>query len=385
MIKNPKITHIEKVEIKGLWGKYDVDWTLNRDVNILIGENGTGKSTILQIIRAMFSQASDLANPKYLVDLYHVKSVKLWMNNDLFLDVKSDFSLEGMANIFESKIVQEQVSKYSKENTGKELGQLGDVLKNFTKNIKRGGQQLNRAIIDSNIENTDNPNYAECVNIDILNTFDTPIKYKPFDDDYLKDKAQTELDVLLYFHNQQLRNYLLNLKEKEDKETEKYDKDLEVLMEEENVKSSDLKTIIKKKKKAETDVNKSKNTFFAIVNEMFALTGKTIALNESNSIIFKQDGKELSPYKLSSGEKQLLIILLKMLLQDEQPSIILMDEPEISLHIRWQHQLIDVLQKLNPNCQLIIVTHSPSMFGKGWGDKITFIGDIIETRTTVKA
>ncbi len=35
--------YIERIEIKGLWGRYDVDWKLNPDVNILVGENGDGE------------------------------------------------------------------------------------------------------------------------------------------------------------------------------------------------------------------------------------------------------------------------------------------------------------------------------------------------------
>lgn len=43
-------TYIERIEIEGLWGRFDVDWKLNPDVNILIGKNGTGKTTILRAI-----------------------------------------------------------------------------------------------------------------------------------------------------------------------------------------------------------------------------------------------------------------------------------------------------------------------------------------------
>jgi predicted ATP-dependent endonuclease of OLD family len=48
-----------------------------------------------------------------------------------------------------------------------------------------------------------------------------------------------------------------------------------------------------------------------------------------------------------------------------------MDEPEISLHIEWQQRLIDVIRDLNPNCQIIISNHSSSIFGQGWGDKLS--------------
>ncbi len=82
-------------------------------------------------------------------------------------------------------------------------------------------------------------------------------------------------------------------------------------------------------------------------------------------------------YDLSSGEKQLLIILLTVLCQDEKPSILIMDEPEISLYLEWQYELIQIIKKMNPHCQQIIVTHSPSIYGKEWRDKVTFTKNII--------
>ena len=54
-----------------------------------------------------------------------------------------------------------------------------------------------------------------------------------------------------------------------------------------------------------------------------------------------------------------------------------MDEPEISLHIDMQYTLIDNLLKLNPNVQLIVSTHSPSIFGLGWGDKVVYSEDLV--------
>ena len=82
--------------------------------------------------------------------------------------------------------------------------------------------------------------------------------------------------------------------------------------------------------------------------------------------------------QLSSGEKQMLIILLKVLLQDNHPYILLLYEPAISKHITWQHSLIDNIQKLNENCQLIIATHSPSLLGKGWHGKVIEMSEITQ-------
>ena len=58
--------------------------------------------------------------------------------------------------------------------------------------------------------------------------------------------------------------------------------------------------------------------------------------NEADKLRFIIDDKySISADKLSSGEKQLLIILLTVLLEDGQEYIMMMDEPEISLHISW--------------------------------------------------
>ena len=105
--------------------------------------------------------------------------------------------------------------------------------------------------------------------------------------------------------------------------------------------------------------------------------------NELHTIdqIFIDDGEVIPLYKLSSGEKQLLLILMRVFLMEEQPYILLMDEPEISLHIEWQYKLFEEIRHLNPNCQIITSTHSPSLFGDGWGDKLVFVEDLIKVKS----
>lgn len=113
---------------------------------------------------------------------------------------------------------------------------------------------------------------------------------------------------------------------------------------------------------------------------MFARTKKEIEIkSKDNSLVFRMDeGTIIELPQLSSGEKQLLIILFTVFLMENEPFLLLMDEPEISLHIEWQQQLIDVIYGINPNSQLIIATHSPSIFGDGWGDKLFFMEDLIK-------
>lgn len=127
-------------------------------------------------------------------------------------------------------------------------------------------------------------------------------------------------------------------------------------------------------------IHTSIKAFFDIVNSFFAETGKNIEVSSNPARLFFKTkiGGEVDIDQLSSGEKQLLLILLQVFLQEKKKSILIMDEPEISLHIGWQQKLIDVICNMNPNCQLIIATHSPSIFGKGWGANIVYMEDIIK-------
>lgn len=142
--------------------------------------------------------------------------------------------------------------------------------------------------------------------------------------------------------------------------------------------------------------------FFRLVNSLFEETDKEIGIDPQNNILvflIKEADNSLAPTgrhkmgtagkeainttgrkiqldQLSSGEKQMLLILTTVFLQEEKPNVLLMDEPEISLHIGWQDRLIELIRELNPNCQLILTTHSPNIFANGWEDKIVFIQDL---------
>lgn len=99
-------------------------------------------------------------------------------------------------------------------------------------------------------------------------------------------------------------------------------------------------------------------------------------IEKKNEISFLLNGNEISTFKLSSGEKQLIIIFLTVLLHDNESSIIFMDEPEISLHIDWQRKLLSDILNVNPNVQIITATHSPGVVMDGWVDKVIEMSDI---------
>jgi predicted ATPase len=95
----------------------------------------------------------------------------------------------------------------------------------------------------------------------------------------------------------------------------------------------------------------------------------------SGELRIEADG-DLPIEKLSSGEKQLLILLVEALLQRQQPYVFLADEPELSLHIAWQKKIVPAVKRMNPNAQVIVATHSPEVAGR-YTDSLIDMEDMI--------
>lgn len=109
------------------------------------------------------------------------------------------------------------------------------------------------------------------------------------------------------------------------------------------------------------------------LNNFFKDTGKELAFDETtNSLYFRRAEKEpASPSQrksltyLSSGERQILILLTYIAFPPLKASVFVIDEPELSLHPKWQHELLRNVEKLmSPNTQMIIATHSPEIVGR---------------------
>jgi predicted ATP-dependent endonuclease of OLD family len=96
---------------------------------------------------------------------------------------------------------------------------------------------------------------------------------------------------------------------------------------------------------------------------------KLILKFEEKQITVKtKEGKEIALGSLSSGQKQLLMIFLSALMANDKP--ILIDEPEISMHVNWQSALIGAMQQLSPTAQIIMATHSPEISASVSDDKL---------------
>ena len=80
-------------------------------------------------------------------------------------------------------------------------------------------------------------------------------------------------------------------------------------------------------------------------------------------VIDEVSGKPIPLSRLSSGEKEILVLFYNLLFENTDGGILLVDEPEMSLHIVWQRMFIDDLKKIAAlrNLTVIIATHSPQI------------------------
>jgi len=200
-----------------------------------------------------------------------------------------------------------------------------------------------------------NPEDADGIDFDVIRSFDRPPLSGEFLNKVTDTKLQTELDFALYQQQRRYLDYQVNLSNRMVKLYTSNDPDAH--------------------SKAQ-EIAREKTHFQDLVDGLFSDTGKKL-VRDKNEIYFEQMGEELAPYQLSSGEKQMLIILLTVLVQDHHHFVLLMDEPEVSLHIEWQKRLISLVRELNPNAQVILTTHSPAVVMDGWMDCVTDVEDIV--------
>lgn len=270
--------YIQRIEIKGLWGRFNIQWDLRPDVNILSGINGVGKTTILN------------RSVGYLEQL----SGDIQLSGEMKSDAKN-----GVHLFF------------------------------------------------------DNP-AATYIPYDVIRSYDRPLIMGDFTARMADKNVKSELDWQLYLLQRRYLDYQVNIGNKM----------IEMLSSNDEEQRSKAATL-----------SLAKRRFQDMIDELFSYTRKKID-RKSNDIVFYQDGERLLPYKLSSGEKQMLVILLTVLVRNEEHCVLFMDEPEASLHIEWQQKLIGMIRGLNPNVQLILTTHSPAVIMEGWLDAVTEVEDI---------
>ena len=296
---------IKDFSIDNLYYEYNFSSTLDEKVNIIVGNNGTFKTTLLRLLRHAIAYEKN-------GQFFHSHLKKINFKDDLVMEY-----LE-----FENML--------SKNSDGED-----DIVNVTSWTPMIGGKEIPVS------------EYRKQVKLDYVSTFDVKGDSRSTKDSYLDirlDKLQSDYGY-----------YLSDL--------------VKELTDRINSNSSITKSELDK-------INERKNLFISLVNECFAETGKKLSEDSTKLVFIKDNGIGKCPKELSSGEKQFLIILLTVLLERGQEYILMLDEPEISMHISWQYELINMILKLNPYVQIILTTHSPMIFSDGWGDKAIHMEDI---------
>lgn len=195
---------------------------------------------------------------------------------------------------------------------------------------------------------------AESIPYDVIRSYDRPLIMGDFTARMADKDVKSELDWQLYLLQRRYLDYQVNVGNRM----------IEMLASENE-----------EQRRQATSLSHPKKRFQDMIDSLFSYTRKKID-RKRNDIAFHQDGELLFSYKLSSGEKQMLVILLTTLVQDNRHCVLFMDEPEASLHIEWQQKLIGMVRELNPNVQIILTTHSPAVIMEGWLDAVTEVSDI---------
>jgi predicted ATP-binding protein involved in virulence len=130
------------------------------------------------------------------------------------------------------------------------------------------------------------------------------------------------------------------------------------------------------------DISRRIQLFMAIVNTRFK--HKTLEVNKKDGFVFKSKIKRnaagnletISPKKLSSGEQNELILFYELIFKSSPGDMILIDEPELSLHISWQNKFIDDLKAVTSinGVSVVIATHSPDIIDENWDLRVELLG-----------
>jgi len=122
------------------------------------------------------------------------------------------------------------------------------------------------------------------------------------------------------------------------------------------------------------EINLPINSYIAAL-EAF-IDDKKGRISPQGELVATKGDRLISVPHLSSGEKQLVVLLTEALLQRGQPYVFLADEPELSLHIEWQEKIIASLRALNPKAQVVVATHSPEI-AAGWKSRLIDMAEVV--------
>ena len=300
---------IEKVHIKNIKGIKDLELSFRKDneildIIVLAGVNGSGKTTILESIKDFFDNKN--------IDFNNIE--KSNVNLDIFFE---DFEKN---NIEEAEKISINEHKYK-------LFEFFHMLSSYT--FYKGNSNSQYHLLAKKFDIPPKIIYVPAENkFENVETKSTTLSRKYEFINIINSNIIG--DIPSYIATR--RNYLATIEE-----------DLTM-------------------KEVTSKVVNEINSIFDILELDVKLKG--FSKDEKTMPVFENSaGEEFDINDLSSGEKQLFLRTLSIKMLEPKNSIILIDEPELSLHPKWQQRIIEVYKKIGENNQIIIATHSPHILG----------------------
>ena len=368
---------LNKVIIKNLWGSSSIELNLKNRVTILTGINGSGKSSILNIIYDSLAPNS--------VGFSSTSKNRMWTSH---LECEDDIKIQSivLSQLPESKqeSVHNLIKKYLNGSDGLDL--LSDSFSEGLFQLYSENQYKNHVVFAHNVSQGA---YGK------ISGYNIPHKYSEEEQEVIFQELTKKPAAFLYQEDRKLlhdisksnidsslpfwKNYSSSIDQRFfyirdamhihesiiDSERAKLIDSLS-----EKIGKVNLSTILKDPKYLELVRKKNEiSNVYKKLDAYFLDSGKEVVKDpEDHKITLKHFGSEdpMSWHLLSRGEKTLIYMFFMVFLYKWKIKIFLLDEPEISLHVKWQENLIKDLTELAPNTQFIITTHSPNLVMNGW-------------------
>lgn len=124
-------------------------------------------------------------------------------------------------------------------------------------------------------------------------------------------------------------------------------------------------------REAHFEIEEHRAPFVELLELLGRFMDKPLSL-EKHRLVFSEDGK-LGFDRLSAGEKQLVTLFVYTKLVARPGDLVLIDEPELSLHIEWQRDLLSSLLHSSKDVHYLVATHSPMIVSR-YRDHVVSIG-----------
>ncbi|MDE0015857.1 MAG: AAA family ATPase [Candidatus Poribacteria bacterium] len=415
---------IESFKIEKLWGYRDIDLTFNRDVNCLIGVNGSGKTTILNLLYSILSgDLRSILNINFEQAKIGLRGFKGKPIRTIKVDVTDeslkfkvgqkphsipiDILSDPRPTRFSARYFYEREdvirNMLSEEIDGELTPLVPLVWLPISRRLPVTEDEEERYIRREGLESVDLrlkellagiSRYHSILNAQLSERYGeferqvlSVILYsKNLDRLDLTPSSPTEVEkvqLLGAFEASGLLNSEIHSRIDDhfaavERVVKRITENPNVYQEEDLLvlplisRTKDMVEFARKLEQYRKDIFAPLHLYEDTVNSF--LKGKTIKVDESDGLKIESSSKSVLNWRdLSSGEKQILILLTQALLKFDEPVIYIADEPELSLHVTWQGKLLESLVMLGGQKQIIVATHSPDIVGD-FRDKVIDLG-----------